>query len=62
MDLTAASPPVPLSAGKEPQYLQFHTVVKEIQLHYLAIFDHGTMEHYYFETLHGFVTNTGWGH
>ena len=49
VDFTAASPLAPLSARKEPQHLQYHTVVKEIQCqsHYLATFDRYAIGHYY---------------
>lgn len=48
VDFTAASPLAPLSARKEPQHLQHHTV-KEIQrqAHYLATFDRYAIGHYY---------------
>lgn len=49
VDFTAVSPLAPLSARKEPQHLQYHTVVKEIQCqsHYLATFDSYAIGHYY---------------
>lgn len=63
VDLTAASPLALLSARKEPQSLQYHTVVKEIQhdAHYLATFDCYTIGRYYLEILCGFVNHTEWG-